>query len=1349
MFLPQVNIMHKFRPSLQKILVNISIILIVAYIVLFVGVSVLANIILFDANNYKQQIEQAVAKRTHYILHIDSINSRFNYDYLPEITLNGVAISNKDTPNQKLEINQLVVNLSYSSLWNLELIFNKIAISNTTLNIAYDKNGDVTLNGMLITNLHKRPSHGASFDVETWLLKQHNLLLNGINLSVVDNKNNLNLVDLKNINIIYNNSLFSDKHLQITVNNQQAINHLFLDLVWNGNKFEQLKQWRYARLTLKTANNSSIFTRNLQQYFPQFGFIKKYTSNTAIDALLEDGHLSNLTANLNLSDLSYAFANNDINFPQIRGVVNIRLDKKTQRYSIKAESMQITTTDGAILENKSVNGYYIIDKSGTIEAFDSNLNGINNLLHKFNATKELRLFGQIQHIKLSWLGNIFQPQSYLLELNFHNLGLSQPNSQLPQIDHVSGNATITNNAGKVTLSIESSNFIYSPLFYIPYTIKHLRSNISWQINTDKTIAVNLESAVINAADFTASAHGRYTYVPNTSGYLALYARLESIPASKVGYYLPKSIDNANQWLQTALVGGYGESATLTLEGWLKDFPFAKNTGKFYIDATINNGKLRYIPNWPTIDDVNGKFMIRNEKIIITADNAKVNGNSLAHVNAVIPNMLAEHSYLEATGDGFGTTQNFIHYLSQTPINKLLDNLPKLTKAQGAGTVKLYLKVPFSNPDATTVNGTYNFLANRIEFSKLPLPAMTNTSGNLDFSNHGLEIKNISANALGGTINLSATTSETGKMLFQARSQSLNFQQLIQFYLTPLSPIISGNGDANIKFVVSQKGLESLNASSNLKYVHINAPKPLSKNTNNETSVNFSLNNLMQQGYSIAFNYESALSGSIKINNSGQLVSSNIIMGKNESSTTHLPAILTLSAQSESFELVDWLTTMEKTFLNKSDKSTAKHSQKHELATTSNKQSSVYPIDVQLATNNLTISALAFGRANAHVHVNDDKVVFNLSANQLDGYGVYLLGQNQLNLTAYFLSINHQFGASATESGAVRYTIPYILESGVIATALEESNFDRLLDENAYKANVYANSLAKNLNLPYIKANIKQLYLNGNDAGSVSFVAKTVHNNLVIDNALWQNNYAKYKFNLTDYCHKCVAYNSLVDTRIQAQIFDLGKLLASLNINGLIAQTSGKVDIHAQWRGSTDDFSLKSSAIKMNLELKNGRFLKVDTGSVLGGIIGIINLQTLVNLVSLNFRDIFANGFAFNDLTATAYLVDNVLHLKYFYMASSIAVVALKGTINLNNNTLSMYLNVTPRLGIGVAVGAGIITLNPLVGVATYLAELALQNPVNKLFAFTFYLSGNIRKPEVKQIGISKQLTNNISSTVGR
>ena len=938
-----------------------------------------------------------------------------------------------------------------------------------------------------------------------------------------------------------------------------------------------------------------------------------------------------------------------------------------------------------------------------------------------------------------------------MDINFESIALNTDGKIIPKIGNISGEIKAGKNTGTAHILIESNTFTYKNLFYVPYQINQLSTNLNWQFNNE-SVTINLESTTINASDFNANAHGKYIYVPNSAGYLALYAYLDTIPANRVGYYLPTSIDSANQWLKTALIGGYGKSATLTLEGWLKDFPFESGNGKFYIDANVDNGRLRYVKGWPTIDNVHGKFMIRNQKIIITADRAKISKNNITNANVVIPNMLLDNSYLIADGIAFGSTSNFMNYLKHTPISQMIGDLPDKTQTKGNGRVKIHLKVPFTYPEKTTVLGTYTFNNNSIKFD-LPIPEIKNTYGNLDFTNNSVSIKSITANTLGGKLNLKATTdTSTGLMYFNARTESIDYQQLANVYLPAIKPIISGNANTNVSFILNGNGIESLSANSNLDDVAVTAPVPLQKLAQESIALDFNMtHNSKSEGFKINFTYDNSLFGDLMSGQNGNLTSGKFRLGSQLRDGDNLPATIRINASPDKFDLIYWVHTFTQLASKNEEYNHTKTNNHYNNSSTHQSQSTtIYaplPVNISLYTPNFYIDNIPFGYAHAQTYITHDAVAFNMASRSLDGYGVYQIPNNQLVLNIYFINITKSL--SSTSESKSNTTLRYTSESSIKSKQITESYINNLLYNMQTQAARISNSVTETLTLPNTGLHVKQIYYKGSDVGKLDVSVKSEGNNLVVESSTWYGVHATHNFNLTNYCFSCDKSNALVDLNFNTNFKDLGKSLSSIRLDGILAQTSGNVNGHLQWRGMIDDFSLHSLAGRIKIELKNGRFLKVDTGTALGSIIGIINLQTIVNLVSLNFSDIFANGFAFNQLDADAYILNDVLYLKYFYMSSTMAVVGLKGRIDLLNNTINMYLNVTPSLGIGVAVGAGLVTLNPLIGVATYLAEIALQNPVNKLFAFTFHLTGSLKKPQVEQIGVSKQITKNITSTVGQ
>ena len=60
----------------------------------------------------------------------------------------------------------------------------------------------------------------------------------------------------------------------------------------------------------------------------------------------------------------------------------------------------------------------------------------------------------------------------------------------------------------------------------------------------------------------------------------------------------------------------------------------------------------------------------------------------------------------------------------------------------------------------------------------------------------------------------------------------------------------------------------------------------------------------------------------------------------------------------------------------------------------------------------------------------------------------------------------------------------------------------------------------------------------------------------------------------------------------------------------------------------------------------------------------------------------------------------------------------------------MHARIVPEIGDGVAAAAGFALLNPLLGVGTLIAQRILRDPLGKLFAYDYEITGPWRDPHV-------------------
>lgn len=1354
----------QLRPfSLRHLLLKVVIFAATFYVAV-IALSVLITGFLFiSLNSYKTRIEGVIFRHTGYTLTVENITTKLSPSYLPEVVITNARLTNPSDSKQNFSVKQLAVTFSYLSLWNLEPIFNQISIDGTDINLEYLADGSIIFNGININHPDVKTienTKNSPIDLENWILKQEQIKLSNINFSFTDKKNNFPTLELKNITTTLANRSATEHNLSITVgigNNPRAVG---ADLAWQGGKVTQFQDWQSAELKLQTYNNNDPITGTVEQYLPGISFLQAFYAETALDAQIKEGKLQYLYANFDIKNFQYALHSNSlINFPQLGGNLKINL-VSGDTYKIAANNLTIATPTGYVFDNKNITGDYNIGKKGQLTIEDTSLKNFNNLLVML-PINNISLDGNIEILKLNWLGNVFHPEDFLIYSRFTNLAIISKNEDIPSLNNISGDLSVSKSHGTLNLALKNSTLLYKKVFLIPYKFKSLSTKVTWNINKDKTFDVILGHTNLETIDFKGSAYGKYTYTPGTTGFLELYAHVDRVLTSKVGDYLPKVIGmDVHKWLNMGLVGGYGVNADLQLKGWLSGFPYAKNDGLFYITAGIEKAKLRYVKEWPTLDNIMGTFKIRNQKIIIETNSASVSGNHIEHALVVIPSMVDHHAYLVADGLASGSTANFMHYLQQTPINDIIGKIPEKVATDGDGFVNLHLNVPFSDPEHTQVSGFYDFYNNNIKFD-LPVPVMQDVAGRLYFSEHGIKIDNLAAEALNSNVTLSANTDTDGVMHFKVNSPNLDYKATTKFYTPFLYKIFEGNALTNIYFDIGKHGINRIWANSNLDGVAILAAPPMNKKANAIESMNFNLVS-NDQAFDINFSYSDLLMGKIHLNNHGKIDNGQIAIGTGYIEDNPNKAKIIIHAALDNTQAMSWLDTVEK--LLSGDKTEQKISESEEFQARSEhaKESTedIFPVEVYLRSGNLYFESASFSQANADILVTKDKTIFAINGAQMVGFGTYTYASKALDLNfdefRYFKSIDQIFqnksessthhAITKSESNAITTVAETKVEISSAITVIEsqDTSIKKILNNKQF-----TESSAANLNFPHINLLIQKFYFENHLLGQLNVRLMPSGQDLLIESGiLTDHTTATILFNGINYCVSCGIKKSFVNLNISATVKNLGQLLENLDYGKIVAKGNGDASASVQWNGQLQDFNFSRIIATTNINIKSGKFLKVNTASILGSIIGLINLQTLVSFAKLDFGDIFENGFYFDQIYIKAYLLNSKIDLKNLYMTGPLASVHSIGNIDIPNDSLNLYLSITPRLGLSVAVAAALATANPIVGVITYGAELVLGNPFNKLFTFSYHITGSMKKPDIKKISVSKQIVKNVNAAIG-
>lgn len=196
--------------------------------------------------------------------------------------------------------------------------------------------------------------------------------------------------------------------------------------------------------------------------------------------------------------------------------------------------------------------------------------------------------------------------------------------------------------------------------------------------------------------------------------------------------------------------------------------------------------------------------------------------------------------------------------------------------------------------------------------------------------------------------------------------------------------------------------------------------------------------------------------------------------------------------------------------------------------------------------------------------------------------------------------------------------------------------------------------------------------------------------------------------------------------------DTGLLLQDLGYPKALAR--GKTSLRAQldWPGDPGDFVVTNLNGSMDLDCQSGQFLTVEPG--VGRLIGLLSLQSLPRRITLDFRDIFSEGFAFDSLSGHIEVKQGVLSTRNLEMKGPAASIAISGKASVNNETADLDVKVSPAVGNSVSLASTLVG-GPVVGAATYLLQRLLSNPIDQLLTYNYQVTGNWDDPQVTRVGL--------------
>lgn len=195
--------------------------------------------------------------------------------------------------------------------------------------------------------------------------------------------------------------------------------------------------------------------------------------------------------------------------------------------------------------------------------------------------------------------------------------------------------------------------------------------------------------------------------------------------------------------------------------------------------------------------------------------------------------------------------------------------------------------------------------------------------------------------------------------------------------------------------------------------------------------------------------------------------------------------------------------------------------------------------------------------------------------------------------------------------------------------------------------------------------------------------------------------------------------------------DLEDLLKRFGHPGAVRRGTATLAGALTWAGQPTSVDYPSLAGQLTLEAARGQFKKLEPG--VGRLLGVVSLQSLPRRISLDFRDIFSEGFAFDSIAGRVSVKQGIMTTSDFHILGPAAQVLMNGSVDLAGETQDLKVRVQPALGETVA--TGVLLMNPAIGAAAWLMNKVFGNPLDKAFAFDYAVTGSWADPKVEKLAV--------------
>ena len=947
--------------------------------------------------------------------------------------------------------------------------------------------------------------------------------------------------------------------------------------------------------------------------------------------------------------------------------------------------------------------------------------------------------GLVERIEARWQGPLEAPTDWRVQTRVSGLALAapaqatpatgEPVAGIPGIEGAALELEATPAGGRASLAIADGALTFPGVFEeprIPLARLDLRGR--WRVQGEQ-LAVEVEQLDLRNADATGSFKARWQTLAGAQGaarfpgLLDLSGSFSRANGARVHRYLPLVIPaEARHYVRDAIVRGDARDVAVRVRGDLRQLPFDQHpeAGEFRFAGPVQGVTMAYVPRalqpagqppWPALEGLAGELIFERNSMRVRQASARVQGHPgwrFTRVQADIDDL--QHARVRVEAEGRGVLASALDIVRGSPVAGFIEHALDRASASGDASLQLRLDLPIDAIDRSRVNGRVALAGNELRIAP-EAPLLTQAQGVVTFSETGFAVADARVQLLGGQARLSGGSTAAapgGPTVLLRASGSASAEGLREMADWAPLPALArqATGSASYEAQIGFRGGEpEVRVTSDLRGLAFDLPAPLDKPADAAWPLRYDSGPVagsagrqrlrVELAQRLAIEYEHAA-------DSDRVLRGLIGLGPRATALALPASGVQAGIELPHLDVERWRDALQRVLGG---------------GATLSAEGGRLPSQWTLRTAELVVDGRSLNDVVASGTQQGGQWRGEVQARELAGRIDFREGADgragKLSARLARLSIPAGGSDDRTLLAQPPAQIP-ALDVVVEQFELRGKALGRL-EIQAVNHDVAGPAAAGET-------------LQNWELSRLSLQAPEAH---LTAHGRWAALARGPGLPLDPRGPRAPEDRRRTQLEFKLDIRDAGKLLARLDMPDVLARGRGELRGGLGWRGTPFSPHYPSMAGQLHLDVDAGQFLKADPG--VAKLLGVLSLQALPRRLTLDFRDLFSTGFAFDFIRGDVEVQAGIARTNNLQMKGPSAAVLMDGEADLDHETQRLRVLVVPEIDAGTAALVA-TAINPAIGIGAFVAQLVLKRPLIKAATREFQISGRWDDPQVTPLG---------------